>query len=162
MRKETAEGLAGRPAELDRPVDPPEPDLEPGAGLLLGDPVGDAERAAKLFRQALAVEPHMFRAELGLAEIGHREIEPRFHLAIGVFGQHFRQHRPRRRHGDRVPEQRATDRDLRLRHALAVLRGNLAPDGCVIKPSAMSEKFLVHSGKAVVFDFAESRAASSR
>jgi len=25
--------------------------------------------------------------ELGLAEIGHREIEPRFHLAIGVFGK---------------------------------------------------------------------------
>jgi dihydroxy-acid dehydratase len=36
--------------------------------------------------------------------------------------------------------------------ALAVLRGNLAPDGCVIKPSAMSEKFLKHSGKAIVFD----------
>jgi dihydroxy-acid dehydratase len=36
--------------------------------------------------------------------------------------------------------------------ALAVLRGNLAPDGCVIKPSAMSEKFLRHSGVALVFD----------
>ncbi|HEY0824761.1 MAG TPA: L-arabinonate dehydratase [Ramlibacter sp.] len=36
--------------------------------------------------------------------------------------------------------------------ALAVLRGNLAPDGCVIKPSAMSEKFMKHSGPAVVFD----------
>jgi dihydroxy-acid dehydratase len=36
--------------------------------------------------------------------------------------------------------------------ALAVLRGNLAPDGAVIKPSAMSEKFLVHRGPAVVFD----------
>ena len=36
--------------------------------------------------------------------------------------------------------------------ALAVLRGNIAPDGCVIKPSAMSAKFLKHSGPAVVFD----------
>jgi dihydroxy-acid dehydratase len=36
--------------------------------------------------------------------------------------------------------------------ALAVLRGNLAPDGCVIKPSAAKEKFLKHSGPAVVFD----------
>ena len=36
--------------------------------------------------------------------------------------------------------------------ALAVLRGNIAPDGCVIKPSAMSAKFLQHSGPAVVFD----------
>ncbi len=36
--------------------------------------------------------------------------------------------------------------------ALAVLRGNLAPDGCVTKPSASHEKFLKHSGKAVVFN----------
>jgi dihydroxy-acid dehydratase len=36
--------------------------------------------------------------------------------------------------------------------SLAVLRGNLAPDGCVIKPSAMSEKFLQHAGPAIVFD----------
>jgi dihydroxy-acid dehydratase len=36
--------------------------------------------------------------------------------------------------------------------SLAVLRGNLAPDGCVIKPSAMSEKYLRHSGPALVFD----------
>ncbi len=36
--------------------------------------------------------------------------------------------------------------------ALAVLRGNLAPDGCVIKPSACSQKFLVHTGPALVFD----------
>jgi dihydroxy-acid dehydratase len=36
--------------------------------------------------------------------------------------------------------------------SLAVLRGNLAPDGCVIKPSAMSAKFLRHSGPALVFD----------
>jgi dihydroxy-acid dehydratase len=36
--------------------------------------------------------------------------------------------------------------------SLAVLRGNLAPDGCVIKPSAMSGKFLKHSGPAIVFD----------
>jgi dihydroxy-acid dehydratase len=36
--------------------------------------------------------------------------------------------------------------------ALAVLRGNLAPDGCVIKPSAMSEKFMRHAGPALVFD----------
>lgn len=36
--------------------------------------------------------------------------------------------------------------------SLAVLRGNLAPDGCVIKPSAMSQEFLQHTGPAVVFD----------
>jgi dihydroxy-acid dehydratase len=36
--------------------------------------------------------------------------------------------------------------------ALAVLRGNLAPDGCVIKPSACSPELLKHTGPALVFD----------
>jgi dihydroxy-acid dehydratase len=36
--------------------------------------------------------------------------------------------------------------------ALAVLKGNLAPDGCVIKPSACDPKFLKHTGPALVFD----------
>ena len=36
--------------------------------------------------------------------------------------------------------------------SLAVLTGNLAPDGCVIKPAAMEAKFLKHSGPALVFD----------
>jgi dihydroxy-acid dehydratase len=36
--------------------------------------------------------------------------------------------------------------------ALAVLRGNLAPDGCVIKPSACSPELLQHTGPALVFD----------
>jgi dihydroxy-acid dehydratase len=35
---------------------------------------------------------------------------------------------------------------------LAVLRGNLAPDGAVIKPSAADPKLLKHTGPAVVFD----------
>jgi tetratricopeptide (TPR) repeat protein len=34
---------------------------------------GDEDRAERLFRQALAVEPHLFRAELGLAELALRE-----------------------------------------------------------------------------------------
>src|ERR1700681_198595 len=36
--------------------------------------------------------------------------------------------------------------------ALAVLKGNLAPDGCVIKPSACEPRFLKHTGPALVFD----------
>ncbi len=36
--------------------------------------------------------------------------------------------------------------------ALAVLKGSLAPDGCVIKPSACEERLLQHSGPALVFD----------
>ncbi len=33
-----------------------------------------------------------------------------------------------------------------------VLKGNLAPSGCVIKPAAMDQRFLKHSGPALVFD----------
>ena len=36
--------------------------------------------------------------------------------------------------------------------ALAVLRGNLAPNGSVIKPSASSKELQKHRGRAVVFD----------
>jgi dihydroxy-acid dehydratase len=43
-------------------------------------------------------------------------------------------------------------RPLYAEGALAVLRGNLAPAGCVIKPSACAPKFLQHRGPALVFD----------
>ena len=36
--------------------------------------------------------------------------------------------------------------------SLAVLRGNLAPDGAVIKPAAMDPKFQTHTGPAIVAD----------
>jgi dihydroxy-acid dehydratase len=36
--------------------------------------------------------------------------------------------------------------------ALAVVRGNLCPDGAVLKPSAASPHLLRHSGRALVFD----------
>ncbi len=35
---------------------------------------------------------------------------------------------------------------------IAVLRGNLCPDGAIIKPSAATPKLMKHSGRAVVFD----------
>jgi L-arabonate dehydrase len=35
---------------------------------------------------------------------------------------------------------------------IAVLRGNLAPDGAVIKPSAATPRLMRHTGRAVVFD----------
>jgi dihydroxy-acid dehydratase len=38
---------------------------------------------------------------------------------------------------------------------IAVLRGNLAPSGAVIKPAAASPELLVHRGRAVVFDSIE-------
>lgn len=38
---------------------------------------------------------------------------------------------------------------------MAILRGNIAPDGAVIKPSAASPHLLVHTGRAVVFESVE-------
>jgi dihydroxy-acid dehydratase len=36
--------------------------------------------------------------------------------------------------------------------ATAVLKGNLAPNGCVIKPAAAEQRFLKHRGKAIAFE----------
>ncbi|HEX5128002.1 MAG TPA: L-arabinonate dehydratase [Rhodocyclaceae bacterium] len=43
--------------------------------------------------------------------------------------------------------------------AMAVLRGNLAPNGAVIKPAAAESRLLRHTGRAVVFDSAQDLAA---
>jgi dihydroxy-acid dehydratase len=43
-------------------------------------------------------------------------------------------------------------RPVQATGGLAVLRGNLAPDGAVIKPTAADPKLLRHTGKAVVFE----------
>src|SRR5262249_59719706 len=45
---------------------------------------------------------------------------------------------------------RPLDRAIYKEGALAVLRGNIAPDGCVIKPSACDPRFLKHSAPPVV------------
>jgi dihydroxy-acid dehydratase len=47
---------------------------------------------------------------------------------------------------------RPLDRPIYEQGALALLKGNLAPDGCVIKPSACEPRFLKHTGPALVFD----------
>ena len=46
---------------------------------------------------------------------------------------------------------RPRDNPLVASDGLAVLRGNLAPDGAVIKPAAMEPHLLRHTGPAVVF-----------
>jgi dihydroxy-acid dehydratase len=47
---------------------------------------------------------------------------------------------------------RPLDRAIYREGALALLKGNLAPDGCVIKPSACEPRLLRHTGRALVFD----------
>ena len=56
---------------------------------------------------------------------------------------------------------RPIDNPIYPEGSLAVLRGNLAPDGCVIKPAAMEQRLQVHEGPALVFDsYPEMRAAA--
>jgi dihydroxy-acid dehydratase len=47
---------------------------------------------------------------------------------------------------------RPLDKPVTREPGLAVLRGNLAPEGAVIKPSAADPRLLVHRGRAVVFE----------
>jgi dihydroxy-acid dehydratase len=44
------------------------------------------------------------------------------------------------------------DRPLSQAGGTFVLRGNLAPNGCVIKPTAAEQRLLKHTGRAIVFD----------
>jgi dihydroxy-acid dehydratase len=50
---------------------------------------------------------------------------------------------------------RPLDAPLQAKAGIAVLRGNLAPDGAVIKPAAASPHLLRHRGRALVFDSVE-------
>ncbi len=47
---------------------------------------------------------------------------------------------------------RTVDTPLTDQGGIAVLRGNLAPNGAVIKPSAATKKLMKHRGRAVVFE----------
>jgi L-arabonate dehydrase len=50
---------------------------------------------------------------------------------------------------------RPIDRALAAHGGIAVVRGNLAPDGAVLKPSAASPHLMKHRGRAVVFETIE-------
>jgi dihydroxy-acid dehydratase len=50
---------------------------------------------------------------------------------------------------------RPWDRALTSEGGLAVLRGNLAPRGAVLKPSAATPALMTHEGQAIVFDSIE-------
>jgi L-arabonate dehydrase len=47
---------------------------------------------------------------------------------------------------------RPRDKALTPQGGIAVLRGNLAPDGAILKPSAASPELMKHRGRAVVFE----------
>jgi L-arabonate dehydrase len=50
---------------------------------------------------------------------------------------------------------RPVERALTAHGGIAILRGNLAPDGAVLKPSAASPHLMRHRGRAIVFDTIE-------
>ena len=47
---------------------------------------------------------------------------------------------------------RPADRPLTEKGGIAVLRGNIAPNGAILKPSAASPHLMKHTGRAVVFE----------
>jgi dihydroxy-acid dehydratase len=50
---------------------------------------------------------------------------------------------------------RTVDAPFKKQGGIAVLRGNLAPDGAILKPSAASPHLMRHTGRAVVFETIE-------
>ena len=89
-----------------------------------------------------------------------RELEPLLDTAAyGVSGDTMKDGIAR---AEQVPGQdviRTLAAPLKREGAMAVLRGNLAPQGAVIKHSAASPQLLRHTGRAVVFDSLEDMAA---
>jgi L-arabonate dehydrase len=78
--------------------------------------------AGVLNREALTANGHSIWENVAKAECWNREV-------IRTFAQPFKAHA-----------------------GIAVVRGNIAPNGAVIKPSAASEHLLLHRGRAVVFE----------
>lgn len=82
-------------------------------------------QAGILHREALTVNGRTIWENVAKAECWNRDV-------IRPFSQPFKPHA-----------------------GIAVVRGNIAPNGCVIKPSAASEHLLRHRGRAVVFENVE-------
>src|ERR1700674_1143535 len=85
--------------------------------------------------------------ELGEAGVLHRE-------ALTVNGQSIWENVANAECWNREVIQRFAE-PFKPHAGIAVLRGNLAPNGAVIKPSAASPRLLQHRGRAVVFENVE-------
>jgi len=57
---------------------------------------------------------------------------------------------------------KSIDEPYRNKGGLAILRGNLAPDGAVVKESAVADEMLRHTGPALVFDSEDDAVAAIR
>jgi dihydroxy-acid dehydratase len=95
----------------------------------------------------------LFRAG-GLAAVLSEVVELMDHDAITVTGEPFVKSLEDAQVWDREVI-RGRDKPMMASGGIAVLRGNLAPNGAIIKPAAASEHLLRHRGRAVVFDSIE-------
>ena len=57
---------------------------------------------------------------------------------------------------------KTVDKPFKAKAGIAILRGNLAPRGAVIKPSAATPELMVHKGRAVVFEDSDDFHAAHR
>jgi L-arabonate dehydrase len=81
-----------------------------------------------------------------------KEIAPTLHLDIvTASGKTVARTSPTRRTSTRASSRRWTA-PFKDKAGIAVLRGNLAPRGAVIKPSAATPALMQHTGRAVVFE----------
>jgi dihydroxy-acid dehydratase len=97
---------------------------------------------------------HLYEAG-GLATIA-RELGPLLHgNALTITGQTLQQNLAR----CRIPEKQGVVKSLKdpvfREGGIAVLRGNLAPDGAIIKQSAATARLMSHTGRAVTFESLE-------
>lgn len=100
-----------------------------------------------------------FHAAGGMATL-LRELRPLLHLdALTVTGRTLGEELDRV--GPGFPQQvvRPLGNPLYPQGGIAVLRGNLAPDGAIIKQSAADPRLMEHEGRAVVFENAADLAA---
>jgi dihydroxyacid dehydratase/phosphogluconate dehydratase len=90
----------------------------------------------------------------GLAAVLREVVDLLDHDAVSVTGRPFVEHLVGAQIWDHaVIRSRAAP--LQPHAGIAVLRGNLAPAGAIIKPAAASPELLRHRGRAVVFDSVE-------
>lgn len=93
-----------------------------------------------------------FHAAGGMATL-LRELRPLLHLdALTVTGRTLGEEMERAGPGFAQTVVRPLDRPIYPPGGLAVLQGNLAPGGAIIKASAADPRLMAHEGRAVVFE----------
>ena len=95
----------------------------------------------------------LFRAG-GLAAVLREVVDLLDHDAVTVTGRPFVEHLADAQIWDREVI-RVRDEPVQPEAGIAVLYGNLAPSGAIIKPAAASAHLLRHRGRALVFDSVE-------